>query len=416
MTLLPELEPTAAEKQVNLARAALARDPSAPCSGCPLSATGARVKPDLHPAAAVVVVAAAPTAADEGNRRLLSDPCGRVLRDAVAIAGGASYVSLTRCRPPDGNFESPVWDAAVSHCRAYLDVDAAGVAPLLLLGARPLRHYAGGRAKIGASRGLWAQTPDGRDFFSVRDPATVADIVDSSARVAVAAEVAADVSAMVDRVLGRSAASPVAVRTFESPFAGRDYLLDLSRRTGPWAFDIETYDAGAFPARKGVSTDPCHPDFRLRGLAVATSGVEGAYFDCRGLEGRLGEVRKILSPAFRSEAPKWAFFGHFDENGLVYPGWVEAVNNRAGDGYLALLALSDGLHDSLRLEHAVVNVLGARQYWNGMDKARMRDTPLGVVAENSVGDACYAFRLFEVLRGRLERGEYMMHGAKKEGF
>ena len=286
---------------------------------------------------------------------------------------------------------------------------------MLLLGAKPLRAFVDGKAKLGASRGLWAQTTDAREYFTARDPSQLWTIVDPASRESRLGEFVADVTRMSDRLLGREPDSPFTVHVFSSPVEAHraGFLTELARRTERWTFDIETYDGAKFPSRKNVSTDPCHPDFRLRGIAVATSDTEGVFIECLGWEERIAEARAVLSPAFSSPAPKGAFSGHFDDEGLVYPGWVDAVVNRTDDGMLGLLALSDGAHDTLRLEHAVVNVLGARQYWNGMDKSKMRDAPLSFVAASAVGDACYEHQLIGVVRGRLARGEYFMHGGRQ---
>ena len=411
MTLVPDLEPTVEERRASVARARLARDPSAPCVGCPLAATGAKVRPTVPVSPQVTVVCSAPSEDDERSRELLTGPEGSVLRRALSAAGVTSYsvVPLTRCRPPMGDFDSPVWVAASTRCREYLVADLVGSPPLLLLGGRPLREFAGGKVRLAAVRGLWAQA-DGREYFPVRDPCTLSGVLDPVARQALASEIEGDVAAMADKVLGREVYTGIQVRAFESPEAAEGFLVELARRNEPWAFDIEAYDAREFPSRKYVSTDPCHPDFRLRGVAFALSATEGAFVDCLGVEPR--RVSKYLSPAFGSRAPKWAFSGHYDEEGLVYPGYVGAVVNRAGDGMLGLLALSDGHHEELRLEYAVVRILGERQYWDGYDKSRMRDAPLARVARNAVGDACYTLRLCEVLHVRLERGEYFMWGAR----
>lgn len=411
MTLFPELEPEPAERRALVAAAKLVKDPSAPCRGCPLSEAGGKLHPQVPSDAAIVVLSSAPSENDERERVLYSGRVGGVVRAALAAAGVdpelVGYANLTRCA---GDAGTSAWESAEKRCRSYLDADLPAGVPLLLLGAKPLHAMVGsGRASLGATRGLWIQVEDGRDAFVARDPQTLCSLTDEVAREALLQEFSADVGRMADHLLGREPASPITFQVFESPFAAASYLEDLARRTDPWAFDLETYDGVEFPSRKGVSTDACHPDFRLRGIAIATSATEGAWVECKGYEGRVAEVRALLDPAFGSCAAKWAFWGHFDDEGLVYPGWVTEVRNRAGDGGLALLSLSDGAHESLRLEHAVVNVLKDRQYWNGMDKSKMRDVQLAVVAHNAVGDACYTFKLCELLHGRLERGEYFMH-------
>lgn len=380
---------------------------STPCPSCPLNDVGAKLPPALCVDPVLVVVSAAPTANDEREGARFSGQDGALVRGVIADAGldvsRVAFVTLTRCRPPGDDCSSTVWETAAKRCRAYLVDDVAGPAPLLLLGVGPMRAYFGGKAKIGAMRGLWAQTA-GRDAFVTYDPVAIQRAQSGE----LIEQFRADVRTMAERVLGVVSPDAHAVMVYESVDAAEAFLLALASRTAPWAFDIETYDAAAFPSRPGVATDACHPDFRLRGIAVALSATAGAWIDTLGADPVA--VCPALSPAFGSPTAKYAYWGHFDEEGLVYPGYVAAVRNRAGDGGLALLTLSDGGHDSLRLEHAVVNVLGRRQYWNGLDKSRMRDVPLRDVARSAVGDACYTFELVESLHARLDKGEYFMHG------
>ena len=378
-----------------------------PCSGCALSFVKTRVRPVVPRDPLLVVVGAAPGAEDEERGLPFSGAVGSFVRGALATAGvdptQVAFAYLTRCRTAVD--DDPAWGRAEKRCRTYFSRDVEGPAPMLLLGLRPLRALVDPKARLGAARGLWHKVDD-RDAYSARDPAQFLAVADEGARDALASEFREDVARMADRVLGREPPSKISIEVFDSPLSARAYLERLAACEEPWAFDIETYDGGAFPSRQGVSTDPCHPDFRLRGVAVATSPTSGAWVECRGWEARVAEAREVLSPAFGSPAGKWAFNGHFDEEGLVYPGWVPAVRNRSGDGLLALLALSDGEHESLRLEYAVVNVLGERQYWNGIDKSRMRDVPTETAARNAGGDACYTHQLCDLLHGRLARGEY----------
>lgn len=413
MTILfSDLEPTPEVRRTAEARARVLQNPTGPCQGCPLVDVKPKIPPVIRTGAVLAVVSLGPSAGDEEAAVPISGRPGEMLVEALRAAGvDPTKVTLslaTRCRPVGDVYDCAAWESAARRCRAFFDADVPADVPLLLLGGTALRTFAGGRAKVGGSRGLWAKA-DGRTYFTVRDPAQILAVQDPAQSEALRAEFAADVARMADVLLGREPPLDLSFEVYGSPAEAAGYLATLAVRAEPWAFDIEAYDAAVFPSRRGVSTDPCHPDFRLRGVAVATSPREGAWIDCAGWEGRLVEARALFSPAFGSPAAKWAFNGHYDEEGLVYPGWVECVANRAGDGMLALLALSDGAHESLRLEHAVVNVLGARQYWNGMDKSRMRDVPLAVVAANAVGDACYTYQLVELLHGRLERGEYMNH-------
>ena len=381
-----------------------------PCRGCPCEPKMLRrldVKPFIPEAPIVIAVTPAPEHADEFQRQAASGPAGRMLRAALADAGveRVGYASLLRCWPEIDDVENPRWKSAERRCRAYLDTDLAPGVPLLLLGQPPLRAFAE-RERVGAVRGMWL-TLAGRDCFIARDPAQILAIPDARARESVVAEFGADIRRMADRLLAREPEVPFKYLTYESPAYASVFLDRMAATPGPWAFDIETYDAGAFPSRRAVATDPCHPDFRLRGIAFAWKPDMGAWVDCKGWESRMDEARALLAPVFASPAEKWAFFGHFDEEGLVAPGWVLEVRNRAGDGGLALIALSDGTHESLKLERAVVDVLGRAQYWGGFDKGMMRDAPIRTVAVGAVGDACHTFALCEDLHGRLERGEHM---------
>jgi len=386
-----------------------------PCFKCPLEPGGCKIPPQHPQKAVIAVVGSAPDAADEFNRVPFSGPAGDLLRSALLAAGIdpslAAFVFLTRCRPGGDDFDGPAWDRAARRCQAYLDADLAAVpgVPLLLLGSKPLRAFSAERKPtVGAMRGLWVRGV-GRECFVARDPRDVLAAQDLSTRNALVAEFKDDVRRMAPKILGREPDSGVKMQVFfyDSPEAARGTLESLAATPGPWAFDIETYDAAEFPSRRAVATDPCHPDFRLRGIAFAWGADRGAWVDCKGWEPRVAEARELLAPVFGSPAEKWAFSGHFDEEGIVYPGWAPEVRNRTGDGMLALVALSDGTHDSLRLEKAVVDVLRKPQYWDGFDKGRMRDIPIQFVARNAVGDACHTFALCEMLHGRLDRGDYM---------
>lgn len=193
--------------------------------------------------------------------------------------------------------------------------------------------------------------------------------------------------------------SDVRVKLYRDLCAAAPYLRALAQAPGPWTFDIETYDAGAFPSRKTVSTDPHHPDFRLHGVAIATSAHDGAYIflgdtdDCRDLD---GDGIDALRAAFDSDAEKGAYNGHFDENGLVYTGWVPRVRNRVRDGMLSTIALGDGTHESLKLPHVAKLLLKRETTWE-IDKSTMRDQPVEVVADGAVHDACLAHELCDLL-------------------
>lgn len=201
----------------------------------------------------------------------------------------------------------------------------------------------------------------------------------------------------------------ISVRLYHTISEAATYLRRLAARPEPWTFDIESYDGAAFPSRKSVSTDPHHPDFRVHGVAIATAADEGAYVYFQDRQpGDFGpdvgpnnviianQGLAALAAAFGSPAEKGAFNGHFDENGMVFPGWVPRVSNRTRDGMLAAIALGDGTHDNLRLP-TLASVLLRREVTWEIDKSTMREQPLDVVADGAVHDACLAHELCDLL-------------------
>lgn len=193
------------------------------------------------------------------------------------------------------------------------------------------------------------------------------------------------------------------------------FLRGLVGHPGPWALDIETYDGAEFPSRKEVSTNPFHPDFRVRGVAIATSAVAGAWIDFAGetpsrTDAYRDEGWLLLADAFGTDAPKDAFSGGFDENGLIRGGFVPCVRNRARDGMLAMVALGDGSQRKeqhvFRLESAVARILGRPKYWEA-DKSMMRDLPIETVAAGAVRDACCTLQLCDVLEAMAAEGRYL---------
>lgn len=215
-------------------------------------------------------------------------------------------------------------------------------------------------------------------------------------------------------------ADDVLVKVFPNLPAAEPFLRRLATLSIPWTFDIETYDAQTpapvmtdeglviEPGRKAIAVDPFHPDFRVRGIAIAISGTRGAWIELNG--DPLGGPRKptaqalaMLEPgamealhlAFGSDAEKGAFNGSFDENGMICAGWIPQVRNRTRDGMLALVALGDGtqaIRGGLTLQTAIQKLLKHEVYWE-VDKGLMRDLPLGKVADGAVHDACYTHEL-----------------------
>ena len=190
----------------------------------------------------------------------------------------------------------------------------------------------------------------------------------------------------------------------EDPRLAPELMSWMIAHPGPWAFDVEAYDAGAYPSRPGVATDPCHPDFRLRGVAVAWSEDEGAWLELAPLGPEVW--RPFLDRLFSSPARKGASYGHYDEEALVVPRWVGEVRNRGDDALLAWLSLSDGRHTSLRLERLAVDLLGLDPWWAGFDKSGVGRAPLDLVARAAVFDTGCALWLCAHARDLMTRGEY----------
>ncbi len=383
------------------------------CRGCPFEEKQPKVLPTIPENPLLAVVGMAPGDQEEWQQKNFVGPAGVMLRTTLAMSGipgdRVAYLNLGRCRPSNDDFESAEWQKAETRCWKHLNKDLSTIpsdVPLLLLGGRPLQRFkASKKLKIGAWRGLWIEAEERRCFVA-RHPAQILRTQDEAKKNTLIEEFVADLDCMVDRVLGREQPSDHKVTIYESPFEAAEFFAWLAKREKPWTFDIETYDAVAFPSRVGVATDPCHPDFRVRGIAIAINRKTGCWIELMGFDHRKAEVREIMSPAFASPTEKWGFTGHFDEEGLVYTDWVQTVRNRANDGMLGLISLGDGTHDSLRLEKAVVDILGERQYWSA-DKSKMRDVPLQQVANSAVRDACYTHQLIEFINEKLARGDYL---------
>jgi len=352
-------------------------------------------------------------------------PSGELLRMALRASGlnpdlDVNYANLARCRPENDDFDTKDWADAEKRCWRHLTSDLAPInLPLLLLGTRPVQKFmADKKAKVSIHRGLWIAAHDGRDAFVVRHPSAILRTRNPNDRAFLKEQFMSDIARMASRVMKTELPDDVSVKIYPTLASARDFLTRLSQRCGPWAFDIETYDAGEFPSRKAVATDCCHPDFRVRGIAIAWSATHGAWLELKGpheVDHEPSVIRAALDPAFGSDAEKWAFMGDFDENGLVYPGLVSRVNRRSGDGMLAMVALGDARHESLRLEKAVIDILKKRQSWNGTDKNKIEQTPIEELARGSVGDAVRTFELCQELHARLERGEYTETGGISGG-
>ncbi len=289
--------------------------------------------------------------------------------------------------------------------------------PLLVLGDRPVVAATNDQwATARGLRGLWVRAAAVEHrVYVARDPEELRHVGedDVALRSAFMAEWRADLRRLADQVLRRATPRAIKMSVYRTPGEAAPLLRRLAAYPHPWAFDIESYDAQVVPSRRDVSTDPCHEDFRVRGVALAWGSAAGVWLEFIAghpggpvVEASSDEWREVLDPAFGSDADKVAFNGGFDEEGLTYNGWVSEVRNRRGDGMLDMVALSDGRHASLRLERAVVDYLGLPQYWNGADKGRIREMALADVARSAVEDACATLALHRDLEGRLRRGEY----------
>ena len=368
-----------------------------PCIGCSLERS-VKVLPTLPSARKLIVVGWAPGEVEERAGFPFAGPSGQMLRSALSSAGlehetDVGYLNLGRCRPAGDDFESLAWAKAEDRCWNHLRRDLAGwTGSLLLLGSRPLQRFLGDkRTSVKRHRGLLVRTLDGRVAFAASYPSRIlrASAVRMSERARLEAQFFADVRRMADRVLDREHLPQVHVDAWDlRGKRGRDAVAKLARAQRPWFFDIETYDVAACPSRPGVATDPFHPDFRVRGVAVAWGTGNGAWLELMWAEEEdKAAVRTMLDPVFRSKAEKGAFVSGFDANGLIAQGWVTEVKNLTRDPWLAAIALDiEGWGHSL--ERLTVDVLGEPQPLGKGDRGRIREMPLEQVAEYAVRDAC----------------------------
>jgi uracil-DNA glycosylase len=392
--------------------------PVLPCVGCEYEERACKVQPIIPSAPALVVLGDAPDEGAEFRGIPFADDVRAVVEGALAAVGydlaAVAWLNLTRCRATGDDLKSAAHLRAEKRCRKFLEPDLARMeAPLLVLGERALHRVwkeQGRKPTVGAYRGLWIEAKQlavGRKAFVVRHPRDIMASRDAEYQLA---EFKADILRMA-RSLTEAPLTRLVSEVYGTVREAREagFFDRLAARTTPWAFDIEAYDAKEFPSRLLVATDPCHPDFRLRGVAFAWAENEGGYVDLKDCD--MLEASEAFTPVFASEAEKWAFGGHYDEEGVVYTKLAaDGVCNRAGDGMLAMIALGDGTHDSLRLEKAVVDVLRRPQYWQGFDKSKMRDVPLADVADGAIGDACYTFELCIYLHERIGRADYLRWG------
>ena len=383
-----------------------------PCLGCSRE-PAIKVLPALPPQRKLTAIGLAPGELEEEKKLPFVGESGQLLRKGLSAAGldaivDVGYANLGRCRPEGDNFETPGWAEAEDRCWHHLTRDlAGGMGPLLLLGSRPLQRFTGNKkASVRRERGLWRRLPDGRDAFVALHPSGILRERNEERQHHLRRQFFLDLRRMADRILGREKVPAVKWQAFRLGDDGsRRALRQLAKSLDPWFFDIETIDAKGSPARPGVATDPFHPDYRVRGVAVAFGPDQGVWFEFDEAMDRAA-ARELLDPAFRSEAEKGAFVSGFDANGLIVPGWVTEVRNLVRDPWLMAIAL-DMAGEGHSLERLAVDVLGEPQPKAGVDRTRIREMSLEAVAEYAVRDACCEYRLDRALRERLGRGEYL---------
>lgn len=385
---------------------------ASPCEGCPCE-THIKVPPRLPRGRKLTVIGMAPGADEEVQKIPFVGQSGTLLREALRAAGlndqtEVGYINLGRCRPEHDDFETKDWQEAERRCSAYFRQDLADYSgPLLLMGTRPTQFFfRDKKSRVTSKRGLWYTTPDGWEAFVENHPSAILRAGGRSLTAPMRKQFFAGIARMAQRVLGHEQLPAVKAEIYATLRQGARRLAWLVKQQLPFFFDIETFDAAECPSRVGVATNPFHPDFRVRGVAIAWGPLEGAWFELTAEENRKAAARALLDPVFTSEVNKGAFVGGFDENGLIVPGWVSEVRNRCFDPWLCAIAL-DTVGGGHSLERLVVDVLGEPQPKEGVDRSRIREMPLKDVGEYAVRDACAEWRLHEVLWARLAAGEYL---------
>ena len=296
--------------------------------------------------------------------------------------------TITRCRTT-GPVHGDEWKKMAKHCEGWLRRDLPSGAALLVQGDESTYAIIGSRDHGAAYwRGLWFRSAlDDRRAFCVQGNDRLEEDL-----------------ARCGRTLK---GDPPQLRTLEivtDPRERPELMRWLAEHPGPWGFDIECFDAGAFPSRESVVFDACHPDYRLRGIAIAWSEDEGVWLETAPLGPEIW--KPFLDPVFLSPAEKGGHNAHTDEDGMVMTGYVSGIHNRKMDSMLTWNALSDGRHASLRLERLAVDVLQQDQYWGGFEKSQMRDAPLDLVARGAVFDAAMSLWLCLYGAERATAGEY----------
>jgi uracil-DNA glycosylase family 4 len=382
---------------------------SSPCSECPLN-SNIKVLPCIPNNPKFFALGLAPGATEEITGIGFTGKAGDLLRSTLKRAGvnperDVAYANLTRCRPIEDKFDSS-WKKAQRRCSEYMyaDLNKFPSLPILAMGSDTAKVILQDtKLQITKIRGVWWLTPhpENRRVFPTLHPAAILRSGAEEWR----RQFEKDIFTFCKRVQGSDNLPDITIGIFER-VADAENVIDLLVQSGStFAFDIETYDCYETPSRKAVSTNPFHKDFRVRGLAVAYNKNSGFWIDFKADEDNKEECKRILNKLFMSSQPKWAFHGNFDEEGLIYQGWVDGINNRSGDGLLALISLGDGRRASNTLERAVMEILNESSYWD-VDKSRMAEHPTSVVAEGAVRDAVSTFKLVKILEAKLKKGEY----------
>ena len=358
--------------------------PQNPCAGCP-----AQGRPQTMP-----------TFPEHCDLVLIDDRTPKAeymaisphTRDLLAPASidpeRVGIASLTRCQT-EGPVHGDEWKKMQRHCEGWLKRDLPLGAALLVQGDEAVYAVKGERDHGAAYwRGLWFKSViDDRRAFCVKANDRLEEDL-----------------ARCGRTLHGAPPQLSYLEIVTDPREWPELMQWLAEHLGPWAFDIECFDAGAFPSRESVVFDACHPDYRVRGVSIAWSEDEGVWLEMAPLGPDVW--KPWLDPIFSSPARKGGHNKHTDTEGLIVGGWITDVVNGCMDSMLAWNSLSDGRHASLRLERLAVDVLDQDPWWSGANKGRMRDLSLDDVAYGAVMDAGLSLWLCLAGEERMVNQEY----------
>lgn len=385
-----------------------------PCIKCPAERQ-VKVLPILPPRAKLVACGLAPGRVEVEELKPFRGDSGQLLQSALRHAKlkpdkDVGFINLARCRPIGDRFDTKDWDKMEKQCSAYLGIDL-GIyqGPLLLLGDRVVqKFFKSKKMRVKNLRGLWHALPDGRQAFVTWHPAHIIR-ASGHEREELERQFVEDIRRMGEQVLGTEDRSglDVEVMVFPDPGKAKKFLESLAKRPpyGRFFFDVESYDIAGVPARKTVATEPFHPDFRVRGVAIAIKPTVGAWIELRSWENKKEEARKLLAPAFESQYEKGAFYAAFDQDALIVPGWVNEIKNIVRDPWLASIALDMSGHRR-SLDRMVVEFLSYPQPKKGVEIGSIASMSLEAVAEYAVRDACMAWQLDDEIQPMLKKGEY----------